>query len=237
MIIAATSDVHSPRFFEEFVKVVDRLNVKPDLLVLAGDMIERGNIDEYERIYNVFFGKFVCPIVACFGNEEFSETREEIKQKYKEIKFLDDEATLLQIGQTIVGVVGTTGSLDEPTRWQKANIPNIELIYRNRVRIVDNLLQRMRAHITILLTHYAPSYKILQGENPNFFKNMGSIMYEQVLLDRKPSLVISGHSHKGSKIAWIDTVPIFNVSFPLNREIVLIDTDKDLKPGLAKFTS
>ncbi|MEM5836671.1 MAG: metallophosphoesterase [Candidatus Aenigmatarchaeota archaeon] len=237
MIIAATSDVHSPRFFEEFVKAVDSLNVKPDLLVLAGDMIERGNVAEYEKIRNVFFGKFVCPIVACFGNEEFSEMREEIKEKYKEIKFLDDEATILQIGQVIVGIVGTTGSLDEPTRWQKANVPNIEVLYRNRVRIVDNLLQRMKAHITILLMHYAPSYKILQGENPNFFKNMGSIAYEQVLLERKPTLVINGHSHKGSKMAWVDTVPIFNVSFPLNKEIVVIDTEKDLKPGLTKFIS
>jgi len=237
MIIAATSDVHSPRFFEEFVKAVDSLNVKPDLLVLAGDMIERGNVAEYEKIRNVFFGKFVCPIVACFGNEEFSEMREEIKEKYKEIKFLDDEATILQIGQVIVGIVGTTGSLDEPTRWQKANVPNIEVLYRNRVRIVDNLLQRMKAHITILLMHYAPSYKILQGENPNFFKSMGSIAYEQVLLERKPTLVINGHSHKGSKMAWVDTVPIFNVSFPLNKEIVVIDTEKDLKPGLTKFIS
>ena len=47
--------------------------------------------------------------------------------------------------------------------------------------------------------------------------------------------MITGHSHKGRKQAWIDTIPVFNVAFPLNKEIVLIDTEKDLKPGLEKF--
>jgi Icc-related predicted phosphoesterase len=235
MIIAATADVHSPRYFEDFVKAIDGLKVKPDLMFLAGDMIERGSVEEYERIYNVFFGKITCPIIACFGNNEYQDLREQIKQKYKEIKFLDDEACVVQVGQVAVGVVGTTGSLDEPTRWQKANIPNIENIYRSRVALVDNLLQRMKTDFSILMIHYAPTYKILQGENPNFYKNMGSMMYEPVLINRKPNLVITAHSHKGSKSAWVDTVPIFNVALPLNKQIVVIDTDKDLKPGIAKF--
>ncbi|MEM5829860.1 MAG: metallophosphoesterase [Candidatus Aenigmatarchaeota archaeon] len=235
MIIAATSDVHSPRYFEDFVRAVDELKVKPQLMLLLGDMVERGQIEEYERVYNVFFGKITCPIVACFGNNEYQDLREQLKQKYKDIKFLDDEATVLQIGSLTVGIVGTTGSLDEPTRWQKANVPNIENIYRSRVTLVDTLLQRVKTNISILMTHYAPTYKILEGENPNFYKNMGSIAYEQVLINRKPTLVLTGHSHKGLKRAWVDTVPIFNVALPLNKEIVVIDTEKDLKPGITKF--
>ncbi|MEM5869632.1 MAG: metallophosphoesterase [Candidatus Aenigmatarchaeota archaeon] len=235
MIIAATSDVHSPRYFEDFVKAVDNLQAKPQLMFLLGDMIDRGQVEEYERILNAFFGKITCPIIACFGNNEYGELREQLKQKYREVKFLDDEATMVQVGSLTVGIVGTTGSLDEPTRWQKANIPNIENIYRSRVALVDNLLQRMKTNISILLTHYAPTYKILEGENPNFYKNMGSVAYEQVLIKRKPTLVLTGHSHKGLKSTWVDTVPIFNVALPLNKQIVVIDTEKDLKPGIAKF--
>ncbi|MEM5879325.1 MAG: metallophosphoesterase [Candidatus Aenigmatarchaeota archaeon] len=235
MIIAATGDVHSPRYFEDFVKAVDALRAKPQLMFLLGDMIDRGQIEEYERVLNAFFGKITCPIIACFGNNEYSELREQIKQKYKEVKFLDDEATVMQVGSLSVGIIGTTGSLDEPTRWQKVNIPNIENIYRSRVALVDNLLQRMRTDISILMIHYAPTYKILEGENPNFYKNMGSIAYEQVLINRKPTLVLTGHSHRGLKSSWIDTVPIFNVALPLNKQIVIIDTEKDLKPGIARF--
>jgi len=235
MIIAATGDVHAPRFFEDFVRAVDAIKAKPDLFLITGDMVDKGDVASYEKIQNALFGKVTCPIVACFGNTEFQEVREQIKEKYKEIKFLDDDATILQVGNLTIGIIGTTGSLDEPTSWQKANIPNIENIYRNRVTMVDNLMLRMRTNLSIILMHYAPTYKTLEGENPNFYRNMGSRMYEMILTNRKPTLVIHGHSHKGLKSAWIDTVPIFNVSFPLNKEIVIIDTEKDLKPGITKF--
>ncbi|HKZ45541.1 MAG TPA: metallophosphoesterase, partial [archaeon] len=65
--------------------------------------------------------------------------------------------------------------------------------------------------------------------------SLGSQVYEKVFWERKPDLVVHGHSHRGTKRAWVDTVPVFNVAMPLNREIVIIDTEKDLKPGIARF--
>ena len=237
MIIAATGDAHSPQYFEGFVRAVDSLKVKPDLFLMVGDMVNRGDLKEYDKIYNTLFGKVSCPIVSCFGNNEFQEIREEIKKRYTDIKFLDDQSIILTIGSQAVGIIGTTGSLDTPTPWQKANVPNIEKIYQQRVSFVDSHLQRMVLDIplTIVLMHYAPTFKTLEGENPRFYTSQGSQLYENVIVQRKPSVVIHGHSHRGTKQAWVDTVPIFNVSLPLNRQIVVIDTEKDLKPGIAKF--
>lgn len=234
MLIAATGDVHSPRYYGEFVSAVERLQIKPDLFLIVGDMVHRGEISEYEKVYNVLFGKITCPIVACFGNNEFQQLREELKQKYKDVRFLDDQSIILTIGTASVGIFGTTGSLDTPTPWQKANVPNIEKIYQSRYELADKHLQRMLTQFKILLMHYSPTYKSLAGENPRFFSSMGSQIYENILNARKPSLVLHGHSHRGTRMVWIDTVPVFNVSLPLNREIVVIDTDK-LKPGLARF--
>lgn len=234
MIIAATGDVHSPRYFVEFLRAMDNLKVRPDLLLMTGDMIDRGNMAEYERIHNVMFGKIFCPIVACFGNTEFQQFREEMKQKYRDIRFLDDQSIVLTIGKTSVGIFGTTGSLDTPTPWQRANIPNIEQIYKTRYDVADKHIQRMVVNFKILLMHYSPTFKTLEGENPRFYGSMGSRVYENVLMNRKPNLVVHGHSHYGTRAAWIDTVPVFNVSLPVNKEIVIIDTEK-LKPGLAKF--
>jgi Icc-related predicted phosphoesterase len=92
----------------------------------------------------------------------------------------------------------------------------------------------MATNVKILLMHYSPTYKTLEGENPRFFSTLGSQVYENILLNRKPDLVLHGHNYRGTKQAWIETVPVFNVSLPLNKEIVIIDTEK-LKPGLAKF--
>lgn len=235
MIIAATGDVYSPRFFVDFVRAVDTLKVKPDLFLIAGDMVYRGDMTEYEKVVNALFGKIKCPIVACFGNNEFQDLRDQLKNRFKEIRFLDDESWFLEIGTETVGIVGTTGSLDTPTPWQKANIPNIEKIYESRVNLVERSFQRMNTKIKIVLMHYAPTYKSLEGENPRFYSTMGSQAYEPIIQNKKPTLVIHGHSLHGNKLTWIDTVPIFKVSFPLNKEIVVIDTEKDLKAGIAKF--
>ncbi|MBI2084363.1 MAG: metallophosphoesterase [Candidatus Aenigmarchaeota archaeon] len=235
MIIAATSDVHSPRYYEEFVKAVDSLTVSPDLLLLAGDMIERAQPSEYMKVYNALFGKFNCPIVACFGNNEFiPDVRNDLKGQVKEIKFLDDSAVAVRIGDIDVGIVGTMGSLDVPTQWQKRNIPNVENVYLQRMDVVDKALQRMTTHFRIALMHYAPTYKTLVGENVRAYGGLGSQIFENVLIKTKPNLVVHGHSHKGSKFAWVDSVPVFNAAFPVNRDIVIIDTEK-IKPGLAKF--
>lgn len=235
MIIAATADVHAPQYYEDFIRALDRVNVRPDLFLLAGDMINRGDLNEYDKIYNALFGKFSCPIVSCFGNNEFQELRDKIRQKYTDIKFLDDDSLIMKIGAASVGIVGTTGGLDTPTPWQKNNVPNIEKIYQERVSFVDRHLLRLAVDLKIVLMHYAPTYKTMVGENPRFFTSMGSKMYEPVFLERKPNLVIHGHMHRGTKQAWLDTIPIFNVAISLNHNIVIIDTEKDLKPGITKF--
>ena len=235
MIIAASSDIHSPKFFDVFLRSVDSLQVHPDLFLLVGDVIDKGKIEEYEKVSNVFFGRIKCPIVACFGNEEYMELRDEIKKRVNEIKFLDDESIILEINGTSVGIVGSSGSLDRPTRWQRKNIPNIQEIYENRVKKVDELLSQLEADFRILMVHYAPTYKILEGENPIIYPELGCKKFEKVILERKPDLVITGHSHKGKKEVWLDTIPIINVALPLRNEIVVIDTEKNLKPGLEKF--
>jgi Icc-related predicted phosphoesterase len=235
MLIAATGDIHSPHYYEEFLIALDKLVVKPDLFLMVGDIVDRGKIDEFEKVYNAIFGKINCPIISCFGNNEFPQIREELKKKFKEIKFLDDESTIVNVKGVEVGIVGSTGSLDVPTTWQKRNIPNIETIYKRRIELVDSLLLRLLPiKIRILLLHYSPTYKTLEGENPAFYGKLGTFKLEDVLISRSPELVIHGHSHRGKKFTWVDKVPVFNVAFPLNKEIVVIDTE-NLKPGLAKF--
>lgn len=237
MIIAATGDIHSPMYFELFVKAVEDLQVEitqPDLFLIAGDVIQRGAIEEYQKIYNVLFGKVTCPIIACFGNNEFDQLKENIKEQNPDIKFLDDEVFKTKIDNTSVGIIGTKGSLDRPTYWQRTNIPGIWDLYKQRVGKIGNLLSSLKTDVRILLTHYPPTYKILVGENPVRYPELACSDFEKTIIEQKPDLVITGHSHRGKKETWIDTIPIVNVALMLNERIVVIDTEK-LKPGLEKF--
>jgi Icc-related predicted phosphoesterase len=235
MLIAAVADIHSPRYFDVFVRAVEDLRINPDLFLIAGDVVHRGVVEEYEKVYNVLFGKINCPIIACFGNNEFDEIRSKLRKRIPEIKFLDDESITLKINQKSVGIIGTLGSLDMPTRWQKAHVPNIESIYTNRIALIENMLKNLKAEFKILLIHYTPTYKILEGENPVFYPSLGCKKMERVLIEQRPDLVITGHAHNGTKHVWVDKVPVFNVALPLNRQIVVIDTEKNLKPGLERF--
>lgn len=236
MLIAATSDIHSPRNFDLFVRSVDSIQALPDIFFLCGDIVDKGNIDEYSKINNTLFGKFSCPIIACFGNSEYGkEITDKIKERYKDITFLEDESIILNIKDKSIGIVGTKGSLDRPTFWQSRNLPGIEDEYRLRVQKVRDLLAELKCDMKILITHYAPTYKILEGENPYSYPELGSSEFEKVLLEQTPNIVICGHAHKGKKQVWLNGVPVFNVGLMLNGKIVLIDTEKDLKHGIEKF--
>ncbi len=235
MIIASTADIHSPQYYQEFLSALERMEKKPDLFLLAGDMVDNGSVLEMEKVVNALFGKVDCPVVACFGNNEYQEIREEMKRRFREIIFLDDSYVVLKIRGEDVGIVGSTGSLDSPTSWQVRNIPNIREIYRERISKVDGLLEKIsNASFRILLIHYSPTYRTLEGEPRRTYPFLGSRKMEEVLWKREPSLVVHGHSHKGKRFAWVGRVPVYNVALPVNKEIVLIDTST-LKPGLQRF--
>ena len=239
MIIVAVSDIHSPKFFDQFVKSVENIWMEltqPKIFFLAGDIIDKGVATEYRKVYNTLFGKINCPIIACFGNAEFgSETNKEIMRLNPEIKFLDDESIVLDVDGTSVGIVGTKGCLDRPTYWQSKNIPDIMQIYSQRAEKIDTLLAELNTDFKILLTHYAPTYKILEGEDPRILAELGSKEMEKIIIERKPNLAMCGHSHKGLKRTWIDSVTVFNVGLMKNNGISIIDTEKDLKAGLERF--
>ena len=91
MLFATTADIHSPVYYDLFVKSINNLQKQPDLFLIAGDLIDRnstrdtGPFKELRRVSNVMFGKISCPIFACFGNNEFEQDWNEIKKQNSEI--------------------------------------------------------------------------------------------------------------------------------------------------------
>ncbi|MBE0526797.1 MAG: metallophosphoesterase, partial [Candidatus Thorarchaeota archaeon] len=128
MKILAVADVHCPKFLPEFKKSLAQLS-SPDVFFFAGDMINRGNASEYltvlDSIENAMGSGF--PIIACFGNEEYNEVRKEIVSIVGDrVLFLDEKSTVINNGPSEIGIIGTQGSLDKATSWQRSNIPSIK---------------------------------------------------------------------------------------------------------------
>ncbi|HIE22742.1 MAG TPA: metallophosphoesterase [Candidatus Korarchaeota archaeon] len=227
LVIASTADIHSPKHLEELRKAVKKVRERPDLVLLAGDLINKGKVDWYAPTIETISKLEAERIIAIFGNEEYDETHDMLKEEFGDIvTFLDDESIKLEIKGVSLGVVGTKGSLEQPTTWQERNIPGIREVYEKRVKKVEKLLMELDSDIKILLMHYSPTFKTLFGEYRNIWPQLGHRGYEKVIEIARPDLVIHAHAHNGSKRAVLWNIEILNVSFPLWREIVVVKLSK-----------
>ncbi len=227
MRILAVADVHSPRFLTEFRTSLDELD-SPDLLLMAGDMINRGDAEEYTNVIDALEETIGTgfPIVACFGNEEYPETRDRVLSLVGErILFLDEKSIILRMDKKHIGIVGTQGSLDTPTSWQRRNIPRIRQIYERRAERAENLLRKVseKSDIRILLMHYSPCIETCEGEQTRSFRWLGSRKFYNVISSEQPDVVIHGHVHNATvHKAFLRPTTVWNVAFPAVRQVTEI---------------
>ncbi len=231
MKILAVGDVHGEKYLESFRAALGR-SPSADLVLLAGDMTERNDLEAYGRVLEAVQSKIDAPIISVFGNEEWSESHEDYRKRFP-ITFLHDEDITLDMAPFPTRIIGSTGSLDTPTWWQRSHLPNITREYAARVQLLDQLLEG--EDFRILLTHYAPTYRTLVGEGESYWDQLASRRMEEVILRRRPELVIHGHAHKGLPYVDLRTeqttladfrkvrmIPVFNVAFPIKEEITVL---------------
>lgn len=227
--IAATADIHSPQYLDLLKTAVDELAWRPDLLLMAGDIIDRGRARWFGPALDTLRKMGPKRIVGVFGNEEYEEVQAEILADFSgAVLFLNDGSVTLDLGRYSVGIVGTKGSLEVPTSWQKKNVPEITSIYSRRVDLVAHLLEDLRADIRVLLMHYSPTFETLIGEDRKIWPHLGHRGYEKVIREVKPDVVLHAHAHRGSKRAIIDGVEVLNVSLPLWKRLVPLDLPRSV---------
>lgn len=234
--LLASSDMHSPEYLNDFIRSLTSVTGRPCLFLLAGDIVDRGNVAMAEPVMKAIEERFGSKIVATFGNDEFQDRWDELRRRYPQVDWLADELKVYDCGGLRVAVVGTPGALDRPTRWQEAHIKGIEEIYMKRVEVVRELLTRAKSEAdrVVLLSHYALAKANLKGEDPRFYSNLYSSRMERLIAELRPTVAVHGHAHKGSRFTIVGGVPVYNVAFPLNRSPVWV---KEVRAGLEAFFS
>ena len=230
--VAAVGDIHAPKFLNEFKRSLSVLNpTSIDLLLLAGDLILKGNYDNLNYVLeSIEQSDLDCPTLACFGNEEYSSIRDEMRKLAgRRLRFLDDESVEVHVRGLKVGIVGSQGSLESPTPWQAKNIPGIERTYSERIDRIVQLLDGLKADLRILLLHYPPTFKVLEGEPKAFYRYIGCDRCERIISKDRVDVVICAHSHMGSPLALVNEVPVHNVSLPSVHKISRIEITKRVK--------
>jgi len=191
-------------------------------MLLVGDLVEK---NAHERLPEVLeaLEELKCPLIACFGNEEYEEDKDAYLS-YGRIRWLDDESTVMELGGLKIGIIGSRGSLDRPTWWQRTHLPGIWATYKRRVKTIDALLSQLKADVVIVMTHYAPTYRTLEGERERIWPEMGCRAYEAVIERRRPHLWLHGHAHKAITLeAELGDTLVVNVSLPARKAIYTVD--------------
>ncbi|MFW9768645.1 MAG: metallophosphoesterase [Candidatus Thorarchaeota archaeon] len=204
MIIAAVADVHSPRYFVEFVTSLGKFS-QPDLFLLAGDIINRGSVEEYPIVVDAidrFFGEI--PIVACFGNEEYAESRDEITSLVgNRVHFLDASTATLNLAGNRLGIVGASALLESSD-----DISDIRTFFENRANRITKLLRQVHreSRNVILLMHYSP----LEEDNHSF-----SWWVARAIKNVEPNIIVHGHVHSPFELELlIGSTTVHNVALP-----------------------
>lgn len=200
--------------------------------MIAGDLVLKNDFEQLPSVISAIRESYEGSILACFGNEEFEQDRG--RYLAPEITWLEDQATTMEFGGLRVGIVGSRGSLDRPTFWQRTHVKGIWQIYKKRAETIDSLLSGLEANVKVVLTHYAPTYETLVGESEGVIPEMACRRLEEVIRRRQPDVWFHGHGHKATKLEErFGRTLVMNVSLPASGKITTVELPKMV--GVERF--
>lgn len=237
MRLAAVGDIHGRENLGALRGDLEGLGAV-DLFLLAGDTTDRNDLEAFREVLEAIRAHVEAPVWAVFGNNEWSHDHRTYVERFAAphgVRFLQDEAVSFETGRETLRVVGSPGSLDRPTWWQRRNMPHLAAEYERRVAVLDRLLEGDSP--SVLLTHYPPTYATMGEEKEAWRPELGCKALEPVVLRRRPRAVIHGHIHKGipyaelaprrtSLDAFLEEtrpIPVHNVAYPVRRGIAILD--------------
>jgi Icc-related predicted phosphoesterase len=219
--IAALGDIHLGRaaYGPPIQTVFADLAERADILVLCGDLTDRGEPDEGRQVAKALAG-LGLPIVAVLGNHDFeSGQAPELKRILCEsgIQVLDGDAVELH-GVGFAGVKGFAGGFGRRALgpWGEEIIKLFVREAVNEALKLETALSRLRTERKIALLHYSPIAGTVEGEPLEIYPYLGSSRLEEPLTRYPVDFVFHGHAHHGTlEGRTLSGVPVYNVSLNL----------------------
>lgn len=173
-VIVHVSDLHNAQFGENQQVLIDKISeVKPDIIVITGDLIDSNNTNIDIALDFVEGVSQMAPIYYVTGNHEawskdYSILQDRLEQM--DVSILDDESVLLTQEEAIIQLVG----LADPD----FALPND--LFGEKSAMIGKKLQDIAgddSYYTILLSHRPALIEVYSNNSIN--------------------LVLSGHAHGG----------------------------------------
>lgn len=182
-------------------KLRDALNdykaLKPDLLLVNGDVTDRGYVGEYETFFDCVKSTLGAklPISMTTGNHEFYD--KEATDETELARFL--QASGLQTPYSALKVAGVHFVLLATEVWKTApKNPEWAWLTKAQLDWFDKTLAANRNLFTIVLLHQPLQDTVIWSHGGNDFGGCGQVNELKAILAKNPQvkLWLSGHTHQ-----------------------------------------
>lgn len=218
--LAAAGDIHAAAGDGDRVgEAFRRAARQADLIVLAGDLTQHGQVDEVCVVADAC-RDLAVPVVAVLGNHDWHSDRPGDLVRALAgagVVVLERTHTILPVGGVSVGVAGVKGFVGGfGNQWANFGEPLFRQAYAETTADVDGLEAGLRAietcAVRIALLHYSPVEATLAGEPERLWLVLGADRLAGPIRDHRPDIVLHGHAHHGSFEGEIEGVPVYNVA-------------------------
>jgi Icc-related predicted phosphoesterase len=240
--VAAAGDIHAgPADAERVLDGFRRAEQEADLILLAGDLTQHGQVDEVCVVADACRGLEI-PVVAVLGNHDWQSDRpSDLVRALAEagVVVLERTHTILPVCGVSVGIAGVKGFVGGfGNQWANFGEPLFRQAYAETTADVEGLENGLRAieacALRLALLHYSPVEATLAGEPERLWLVLGADRLAGPIRDHRPDLVVHGHAHHGAFKGDVEGVPVYNVAVNVTGRafwIFELDTDRRAEEG------
>jgi Icc-related predicted phosphoesterase len=225
MRLAAVADLHCPRTPPETVsRFLEPVADAAEVLVLCGDLTDRGLEDEARALARALTTSVRIPILAVLGNHDYDAGQADVVKTILTdagVRILDGDSVELR-GVGFVGVKGFAGGFGARALqpWGEAAIKAFVREAVDEALKLESALAKLTVGPKVALLHYAPIEATTEGEAPEILPFLGSSRLEEPLTHHAVTAVVHGHAHHGSPDGRTrGNVPVYNVALPVLQRV------------------
>lgn len=219
--LAAVGDLHCREDQHgRFRLLVKQVNASADLLLLCGDLTDRG-LHEEAKVLSEELSALRVPCVAVLGNHDYehNQAREICAELAKVgVHILDGDHFIFEKVLGVAGVKGFGGGFGNATLQAFGEGQTKAFVQE---AVTESLkLEAALSHLDttkkVIIMHYAPVPETLEGENIEIRPFLGTSRLAMPIDHYGAEAVFHGHAHHGAPRGKTRSgIPVFNVAMPL----------------------
>lgn len=219
--LAAVGDLHCREDHHgRFRQMIRQVNDSADILLLCGDLTDRGLIKEAETLAEELSGLRI-PCVAVLGNHDVeSGAQAQICDLISRVGVhcLDGDHFVFDKVLGIAGIKGFGGGYNNATLQAFGELQTKGYVQEavNESLKLEAALGQLDTPKKIVIMHYSPVLDTIVGENPEIRAFLGTSRLAGPVDRYGAEAVFHGHAHHGTLQGKTDKgIPVYNVALPL----------------------